>query len=644
METLDCTYGGLIVYQNIPSDDLGGINSLYSSQYLAQRDTDFLRLHTPPNVYGSETLYKVYRSAIQQRYWPELVDVRDTTATWLVTCPGPDHDNALTAARTIVALDARWSIVGLLSFGDFGIVLNGRLTDTQVIDLERWVFPAALLRIGNPTALFRERASSSVNQSTELVVPLNQSNLPSAPAVVEDRTTNRSASETSRGVTEGPSSSDNNNNNDDRYSTSWLQPQTSPSEDDSDDITDDSDDITDDSDDSDSLLSSASSDEDEEPLPSYRHASRRLARERRLLAQDPSEVEDPAGGAVPSRDVVAEEEDFEVPPTYHNRGEGAPDYIEVTGDDGGRDESHTDAQAPHSQGSPTSYLLLPVISEGVLPDYETMIELDNPTTTTALGQEASNSSHTSTATLHGSLLGTASASEPRPTQGHPPNYGPSMASDTLPAYPPANPPIYQPSFSPLALPQIQNRNQTQNQDEIPAPLSLTALTIPTPVRLPLPLPSPPHPPPYSIHSPPIPQLSIRTIRTPISGPFPPTTQRLDFEDMDNTWPPLRQVRLLRPSTAPLPSLPPHPHPPPTHERSSIPIPTSIPLPTFVSVRISSAESTRTPNPSRHNPSNSYSNSSTAASEPPLHLNRMEATDSVEQSRSRVPGALLLPLR
>ncbi|KAG7006953.1 hypothetical protein G7Y79_00012g032890 [Physcia stellaris] len=545
METLDCTYGGLIVYQNLPSDDLGGINSLYSSQYLAQRDTDFLRLHIPANIHGSEMLYKVYRSAIQQRYWPELVDVRDTTATWLVTCPGPDHDNALTAARIIVALDARWSIVGLLSFGDFGIVLKGRLTDAQVVDLERWVFPTALLRIGNPTALFRERTSSSINQSTELVVPLNQSNLPSAPTVVEASTTNRSASATSRRVTEGPLPSNNNNDNGHSYHpTTWLQPQTSPAEDDSDDISDDSDD-------SDSLSSSASSDEDEEPLPSYRHASRRLARERRLLAQDPSEVEDPAEGAVPSSDVVAEEADFEVPPTYHNRGEGVPDYTEVTGNNGGRDESHTDAQAPHSQGSPPSYLLLPVISEGVFPDYETMIQLDNPTTTAALRQEASNSSHTSAGMFHGSLLATTSASEPRPTQGRPPNYGPSMASDTLPMYPSANPPIYQPSFSPLALPQ----NQNQNQNEIPPPasLSLTAPTIPTPVRLPLALPSPPQPPPYSIHRTPNPQLSIGTIRTPISGPFPPTTQRLDFEDMD-TWPPLRQVRLLRPPTAPLPSL------------------------------------------------------------------------------------------
>ena len=473
----------------------------------------------------------------------------ETTATWLVTCPGPDHDNALTVARTIVALDARWSIVGLLSFGNFGIILKGRLTDTQVIDLEHCIFPAALLRIGNPTALFRERTSSSINQSTELAVPLNQSNLPSAPAIVEDRTTNRSTSETSRGITEGPSSSNNNNNNGHSYyPTTWLQPQTSPAEDDSDDISDESDDA-------DSLLSSASSDEDEEPLPSYRHASRRLARERRLLAQDPSEVEDPAGGAVPPSDVVAEEADFEIPPTYHNRGEGVPDYTEVTGNNGGRDESHTDAQAPHSQGSPPSYLLLPVISEGVFPDYETMIQLDNPTTTAALGQEAFSSSHTSAATIHGSLLATASASEPRPTQGHPPNYGPSMASDTLPAHPSANPPIYQPSFSHLVLPQNQNRNQNQNQNEIPppAPLSLTAPTIPNPIRLPLALPSPPQPPPYSIHSPPNPQLSIGTIRTPISGPFPPTTQRLDFEDRD-TWPPLRQVRLFRPPTASLPSL------------------------------------------------------------------------------------------
>ena len=315
-----------------------------------------------------------------------------------------------------------------MSFGDFGIVLKGRLPDSQVVDLERWVFPAALLRIGNPTAQFRERASSSVNQSTEPEVPLNQSNLSSAPAVAEARIINRSASETSRGVTEGPSSSnDNNNYNNDNcesgHPTSWLQPRTSPSEDDSDNISDDSDDP-------DSLLSSDSSDEDEEPLPSYRHASRRLARERRLLAQDPSEVEDPAGGAVYSRDVVEEEEVFEVPPTYHNRGEGAPDYIEVTGsetptyievagNDEGKDEAHIDAQAPHIQGSPPSYLLLPVISEEVLPDYETIIELDSPatTTTTTFGQEASNSSQTSTATIHGSLLGTASPaseSEPRP--------------------------------------------------------------------------------------------------------------------------------------------------------------------------------------------------------------------------------------
>ena len=81
METLDCAYGGLIVYQNLPPDDLGGINSLYNSQYLAQRDTDFLRLYTPTDEHGNQMLYKVYRSAIQQRYWPELVDVRDTTAT-----------------------------------------------------------------------------------------------------------------------------------------------------------------------------------------------------------------------------------------------------------------------------------------------------------------------------------------------------------------------------------------------------------------------------------------------------------------------------------------------------------------------------------------------------------------------------------
>lgn len=328
METLDCIYGGSIIYQYLPPDDLGGINGLYSSQYLAQRDTNFLRIFTATTHDGSEMLYKLYSSAIRQHYWPELVDVRDTTATWLVTCPGPHHDSALTVARTLVALDARWSIVGLLSFGDFGIVLKGRLTDAQVVSLERWEFPAGLLRIGNPTALFRGKASSNVGPSTELEGHSNSSNLATASAVAEARIINDSASEISRGVIEGPSlSNDNNNIADSSSSTSWPQPQIPPFADDGYATSDDDDS------DSDTLSSNFSSDEDEEQLPSYRHASRRLARERRLLAQDPSEVEDPAGAAISCRDVVGEGEegDSDVPPTYHDRGEGAPDYVEFDG-------------------------------------------------------------------------------------------------------------------------------------------------------------------------------------------------------------------------------------------------------------------------------------------------------------------------
>ena len=105
IKTLDCTYGDLIVYQIFPSHDLSGINGLYQSSYLAQRDTEFTQAYTGTNDHNRHILYKLFTSAITQCHWPELVDINDGRATWLVKFLQSKWDSGLTVARTMAALD-----------------------------------------------------------------------------------------------------------------------------------------------------------------------------------------------------------------------------------------------------------------------------------------------------------------------------------------------------------------------------------------------------------------------------------------------------------------------------------------------------------------------------------------------------------
>ncbi|KAL8787956.1 MAG: hypothetical protein Q9195_007544 [Heterodermia aff. obscurata] len=398
VRSLDCAYGDLIFYQNLPSNDLGGINSLYQSSYLAHRDTEFIRAYTGSNHHNHHTLYKFYTSAIAQCSWPELADLDNDRATWLVRFIRPHWDSGFTVARTMVALDPRWSLVGLLSFGDLGIVLQRKVTAREARDLHQGVFPSGLLKFGNPTTNFR--AMAWLLPADE--VGDDQQEQPQTRAEFSDRQEiDESSSETSRGVSRGLSSRSDNHSS---YRVTEVQHHTSPTHSlpplyqgpsdqrcfvprtythlstigndhgsTRDDIPSASEnniaiDIVNNADTIHSQ-SNSPSEEDEEVdiLPSYHHASRRLARHQRLLAEDPLDIEDPAGALHPTEEEIEDLDHFEVPPTYHDRGEAAPDYLDSTDNDRARDEEGRGSESLQRDS------VLPATHGIFLPAYEDVL-------------------------------------------------------------------------------------------------------------------------------------------------------------------------------------------------------------------------------------------------------------------------------
>ena len=546
---LDCTYGDSIVYQNFPSNDLGGINSLYQSSYFAHRDTEFIRAYTDTNNQNRRILYRFYTSAIAQCSWPELVDIDNRRATWLVKFQQPNCDSGLTVARTMVALDPRWSLVGLLSFGDLGIVLQGNVTASEARNLQQGVFPSGLLKFGNPTSRFRGRS-----WLIEDDVGDSQQEQPRA-EVNHTRAIDDSSSATSRGVSRGLSSRSNSDGSDrvteaqhhtspanplppfyqgpsdQRYMVSRISTHLSTNGNGHGSVSDNipspsengtANDIANNADTMDSQ-SNGSSEEDEEidVLPSYRQASRRLARHQRLLAEDPTDIVDPAGTLHSTEAEVEDLDHFEVPPTYHDRGEEAPGYNDATGNDRARDEEGVSSRGP---GSHQRDSVLPVIVGILLPAYAD-VTFENRSANRVPGGDSVAStrlSETAVALLDSTPppSGPESASniqvsegnlETAPSEGH---RAPAIPLSSIPN--PVSIPQTQPSqetieqnaahnTAPLASPQPYHHPQDQ-QEPSPRPGS------PDPNILPIPYPhihhhpsssSPPHQP--SSHRPPQPQ-------------------------------------------------------------------------------------------------------------------------------------------
>ena len=347
---LDSTYNGRIEYLVLTSTHLEGLWRLYIDEENARRDSDIIEA-----LRDSDDLYETYNHYAQQDARPELIDVRDSTATWLVPCQEQNLDNVLTVARIMVALDPRWSIVGIRRAHPFDVIVQGSLTETEMASLQQNVFPSALSRLGNPTRQFLEGTVTQTEEATQETTPSKSETVNNNVQNnnIEAPTTNLPFRP--RRLPSPPTETHSSN------PPTWQHQQTAaanmllparrppnyrPAADpplpsyeaavEAIHIENDRDNVA-----PGSIYDPDGSDDDEDILPSYRQASRRLARESRLLSTDPSEVEDPAGsGNVGVEDEDDEDgEDFVVPPSYQ-RGEDVPGYIESAGNGAGELHEH----------------------------------------------------------------------------------------------------------------------------------------------------------------------------------------------------------------------------------------------------------------------------------------------------------------